>query len=63
MSEVKKFLLKHQNKDGDVGKFIRSCLLVLELSEFVTRDEVLASAQMQYLLECFPFLEEESENE
>ncbi len=56
---VLKFLMKHENKDGPVGEFVRSCILVAELSEILTRDELRKSAQMDLLLDCFPCIPDE----
>lgn len=53
MDEVVAFLKKHENKQGPVGEFIRSCILVAQISEILTRSELKDSAQMGYLLDCF----------
>ena len=54
MDEVMKFLRRHENKEGNVGQFVRSCILLCEQSEFMSRDELLKSDQMQLFLDCFP---------
>lgn len=54
MSELMKFLQRNENRDGEVGEFIRSCILVHERAEFMTRDELKRSAQLDLLLDCFP---------
>ena len=54
MTPVEKFLMRHENKDGEVGCFIRSCILVFGRSEFMTRKELKESSQMSLLLDCFP---------
>ena len=53
MDEVVAFLKKHENKQGPVGEFIRSCILVAQLSEIMTRSDLKNSSQMGYLLDCF----------
>ena len=53
MDEVVAFLMKHENRQGPVGHFIRSCILVAQISEILTRFELKESAQMGYLLDCF----------
>jgi len=58
MDDVLKFLYKHEHKDGKVGEFIRTCILLAELSETLTRDELMKSAQLGYLLDCFPTCDE-----
>lgn len=61
--EVMAFLFKHRNKSGPVGEFIRSCILVAQISEIMTRSELKDSAQMKYLLDCFPTVPDEDEPE
>ena len=63
MDEVMKFLLKHENKTGAVGEFIRSCILVAERSEMMTRDELKDSAQLGYLLDCFHVMKGECDDD
>jgi hypothetical protein len=58
---VMKFLRRHENKEGPVGEFIRSCILVAERSDLMTRDELRKSAQMDLLLDCFPCLPDEED--
>jgi hypothetical protein len=48
------FLSHHENDEGEVGDFIRSCILVSDLGEILTRTEMLKSDQLGYLLDCFP---------
>ena len=57
-TEVLKFLQRYENKSGKVGEFVRSCLLVSDLSEFTDRETLLRSAQLGYLLDCFSSSEE-----
>lgn len=59
--DVEAFLRKHENKGGKAGEFIRSCILVFQLSETMTRKELLKSAQMGYLLDCFPTLKDDEQ--
>jgi hypothetical protein len=59
--EVMAFLLKHENKSGPVGEFIRSCILVAKIAEIMTRSELKDSAQMKYLLDCFPAMPDEDQ--
>ena len=63
MSDVLKFLRKHENRSGEVGEFIRSCILVAERSEFMTRRELRNSAQMELLLDCFQCEQDDDEVE
>lgn len=63
MDDVLKFLYKHENRSGEVGEFIRACILVGERSEILTRKELRASAQMDLLLDCFPCGPDEEEQE
>lgn len=62
MDEVLKFLRKHEDKSGPVGEFVRSCILVAELSEYMSRKELKESAQLGYLLDCFPTIADEEED-
>jgi hypothetical protein len=59
MHEVLKFLRKHENKDGPVGEFVRSCIMVADRSEIMTREELKESAQLGYLLDCFPTIDDD----
>ena len=63
MSDVLKFLRKHENRSGEVGEFIRSCILVAEVSEILTRNKLRTSSQMNLLLDCFPCMEDEDEDD
>lgn len=53
MDQVIAFLRENEDRDGNVGEFIRSCLLVAEREEFMTREELKQSVQLDYLLDCF----------
>lgn len=61
MDEVVKFLRKHENQSGPVGEFIRSCIMVAERSEVMTRAELKESAHMGYLLDCFPAMPDDED--
>lgn len=61
MNEVMEFLKKHENRSGPVGEFIRSCIMVAERSELMTRSELKESAHMGYLLDCFPVMPDDEE--
>ena len=58
MDEVLEFLMKLENRDGKVGQFVRSSILLFEMSEIMPRDELLKSDQMKLFLDCFPKEEE-----
>lgn len=53
------FLRRHENEPGPAGEFVRSCLLVAELAEWMPRDELRDSVQLEYLLNCFPMSDDE----
>ncbi len=53
MDDLMKFFKRHENKDGPVGEFIRSCILLAERADFMTRDELKECVQLNYLLDCF----------
>ena len=63
VDDVMAFLFRHENKSGPVGEFIRSCILVAEISEIMTRSELKDSSQMGLLLDCFPAMPDEDQPE
>ena len=57
-----KFLQQNESRDDEVGKFVRCCLLMYD-NQHMTREELLKSTQLGYLLDCFPSDSDEEDEE
>ena len=57
------FLQTHENRQGKVGEFVRSCIMVAERSALMTRSELKESAHMGYLLDCFAVIPDDDDED